>query len=221
MFGTELDGAILEGADFSDVRCAGSRFCNLDLSEVKGLASVRHSMPSSIGVETLVMSGGKIPRAFLLGVGVPKTILEYIVSASTAPLQFYSCFVSYCTKDEFFARRLHHDLLVRDIRCWLFEEDAKWGEKVWSEIDRSIKIHDKTIVICSAHSLQSPPVLREIERAIQREDVERRDVLFPVRIDDYIFTAWDHPRKADVISKVIGDFRDPAQYETSVLKLVG
>ena len=62
-------------------------------------------------------------------------------------------------------------------------------------------------MICSEHSLQSPAVIREIERALQKEDRERKGVLFPVRIDDYLFDRWDHPRKADVVSKVVGDFR--------------
>jgi hypothetical protein len=62
-------------------------------------------------------------------------------------------------------------------------------------------------VICSKDSLQSVPVIREIERALQKEDREHKNVLFPIRIDDYLFDEWDHPRKADVVSKVIGDFR--------------
>ena len=62
------------------------------------------------------------------------------------------------------------------------------------------------MVICSEHFLQSPSVIREIERALQKEDREHRNVLFPIRIDDYLFDEWDHPRKADVVSKVIGDF---------------
>jgi len=32
-------------------------------------------------------------------------------------------------------------------------------------------------------------------------------VLFPVRLDDHLFDVWDHPRKADVLAKVVGDFR--------------
>jgi hypothetical protein len=63
------------------------------------------------------------------------------------------------------------------------------------------------VVICSEHSLKSVPVIREIERALQKEDREHKNVLFPVRIDDYLFDEWDHPRKAEVVSKVIGDFR--------------
>jgi hypothetical protein len=39
---------------------------------------------------------------------------------------------------------------------------------------------------------------------MQKEDRERKGVLFPVRIDDYLFEKWDHPRKADVVSKVVG-----------------
>ncbi|MFZ0964599.1 MAG: hypothetical protein WAO35_27390 [Terriglobia bacterium] len=42
---------------------------------------------------------------------------------------------------------------------------------------------------------------------MQKEDREHRNVLFPIRIDDYLFDEWEHPRKAGVVSKVIGDFR--------------
>jgi hypothetical protein len=55
--------------------------------------------------------------------------------------------------------------------------------------------------------IQSGPVLREIERPLQREDRESKNVLFPIRIDDYLFDKWNHPRKAEVVAKVVGDFR--------------
>ena len=63
-------------------------------------------------------------------------------------------------------------------------------------------------------------MLREIERALQREDSEKRDVLFPVRLDNYIFEQWDHHRKSDVISKVVGDVSILSQYERSFRKLL-
>ena len=62
------------------------------------------------------------------------------------------------------------------------------------------------MVIYSKHSLQSPPVIREVERALQKEDRDHKNVLFPLSLDDYLLKKWDHPRKADVVSKVIGDF---------------
>ena len=99
-----------------------------------------------------------------------------------------------------------------------------WGEPLLGEIDRSIKVYDKLIVVCSEHSLTSGPVKREIERALQREDNEGKNVLFPIRVDDYIFDKWQHPRRADVVSKVVGDFADwdtdAAKYEKAFDKLL-
>ena len=94
---------------------------------------------------------------------------------------------------------------------------------MWGEIDRGIRVYDKLVVVCSQDSLQSPAVLREIERALQREDREKKNVLFPIRIDDYIFDGWEHERKADLIKKVIGDFRqwkDPVAYAKALERLL-
>jgi hypothetical protein len=204
----ELDEVTLKGTNFQNAHFWLCRFSNLDLSGTEGLDTVFHSGPSSIGIETLFLSAGRIPTAFLLGVGVPRAIIDYLLATTRNPLEFYSCFISYSSVDENFARLLHSDMLAGGIRCWLFAEDATWGERVWSEIDKSIRVHDKVVVICSKNSLRSEPVLREIERALQREDQERRNVLYPVRIDDFIFKEWEHPRKSDVASKVIGDFRN-------------
>jgi len=91
------------------------------------------------------------------------------------------------------------------------------------------------VLIASEHSLKSPAVNREIERALQQEDqrLKRKqagedvdpDVLFPVRIDDYVLDGWEHERKADVTRKVIGDARgwetDHAKYQKVVQKLIG
>ena len=83
------------------------------------------------------------------------------------------------------------------------------------------------VLIASQASLTSPAVNREIERAIVQEDERETkihkgelqgtsDVLFPVRLDDYIFNGWEHARKVDVTKKVIADARgwktDAAKY---------
>jgi hypothetical protein len=48
---------------------------------------------------------------------------------------------------------------------------------------------------------------REIDRAFQKEDRDHKNAFFPISIDNYLLKEWEHPRKADVVSKVIGDFR--------------
>jgi len=107
---------------------------------------------------------------------------------------------------------------------WYFPHDAKWGRSLRGEIDRGIQMFDKAIVVCSENSLESIPVQREIERALQREEREKREVSFPVTLDDYVFQAWDHPLKAEILAKVIGDFREwnsnPQAYLSALDRLV-
>jgi len=205
--GADLRRADLENTDFTDASVGSTVFGDNDLTTVKGLETVRHDGPSTIGIDTIYKSKGNIPEAFLRGAGVPEDFITYMKSLVGKAIDFYSCFISYSSKDDDFAQRLYADLQAKNVRCWKFDENAKWGEPVWGEIDTAIRHYDKLVVICSRHSLQSPPVIREIERALQKEDREHRNVLFPVRIDDYLFDEWDHSRKADVVSKVIGDFR--------------
>ena len=73
-------------------------------------------------------------------------------------------------------------------------------------------------------------MLREVDRALQREDDERRlgrrekQILFPVTLDGYLFDTWQHPRRADVLVKVVGDFRgwsrNAAKYDGAFQKLI-
>ncbi len=204
---TNLTGADLGFSDFATTRVYGTVFGDNDLSGVKGLDMLQHFGPSTIGIDTIYKSKGKIPEVFLRGCGVPEEFITYMRSLVGKAIDFYSCFISYSSKDDDFAQRLYADLQAKNVRCWKFDENAKWGEPVWGEIDTAIRHYDKLVVICSEHPLQSPPVIREIERALQKEDREHRNVLSPIRIDDYLFDEWDHPRKADVVSKVAADFR--------------
>jgi uncharacterized protein YjbI with pentapeptide repeats len=222
--GASLRGAYLGAANFSaaDLKDAdlagaymnGTRVAACDLSNTKGLEAVVHGGPSSIGIDTLYISHGKIPDKFLRGAGVPDELIVYARSLVNKPFDYYSCFISHSEQDRAFAERLRTDLAGKSVRCYLFSKDAKWGETLWGEIDRGIKSHDKLVVVCSENSLQSPAVLREIERALQREDREKKNVLFPIRLDDYIFEGWEHERKADVVKKVAGDFRDWENQDT-------
>jgi uncharacterized protein YjbI with pentapeptide repeats len=225
----DLTNANLAGANLSNALLWDTDFGDVDLSEAKRLEKARHLGPSRISIGTIYKSKGKIPEAFLRGAGVPDNLLEYIPSLIGAAFQFYSCFISHSSKDERFCERLYADLKAAHIRTWYFPEDARWGEPVWGEpvwgeIDRSIKLYDKLVVVCSENSLQSGPVPREIDRALNKEDREKASVLFPLRIDDYIFRKWEHPRKDDVLAKVIGDFsnweRDAKTYEADFKKLV-
>jgi hypothetical protein len=47
-------------ADLSEAKCGFTGFGNVDLSEVKGLETIRHEGPSTVGMDTLFRSRGKI-----------------------------------------------------------------------------------------------------------------------------------------------------------------
>jgi hypothetical protein len=217
LYFADLSGADLSGADFTSARLGHTAFADNDLSQVKGLETARHAGPSSIAIDTIYKSQGNIPEVFLRKAGVPGDFITYMRSLVVQPVQFYTCFISFTEADDAFSERLYNDLQAKGVRCWRWKEDAKWGKTLMRSIDEAVRVYDKLIVICSEQSLKSPAVIREIERALQKEDDlarEGRDaeVLFPIRLDDYIFTGWQHHRKPDVTAKNVGDFRQWEQH---------
>jgi hypothetical protein len=242
--GSQIVGVGLDKTWFTDAVFGFNVFSDCDLSGARGLGTTRHSDPSTVGIDTLVKTlrgqGGQFSSEqlrFLEATGVPASLLDYLpVLLQEQPIQFFSCFISYGGGDDEFADRLYRDLKGRGIRCWKYDVDAIVGREVWANIDRAITTYEKMIVICSESSLQRPGVLREIERALQKEDQLKReqaakeeadvdtDVLVPVRLDDYILKGWEHPRKADVIAKHIGDFRgwkkDQEKYKREFQRLL-
>jgi len=193
-----VDGAlflytILAGAQFGHAIMGRTVFVDVDLSAVKGLESVVHRAPSTIGIDTIYRSQGKIPDSFLRGAGVPENLIAYMRSLTGAAFDFYSCFISYSSKDQDFAERLHADLQAKGVRCWFAPEDLKIGDRFRSRIDESIRIHDKLLLVLSRNSINSAWVEKEVETAFERETWEKRTVLFPIRLDDEVMEtseAW-------------------------------
>jgi hypothetical protein len=200
-----LSGADLRETNLSEVSFNETVFGNTNLTGVTGLDSCAHLGPSVIDPRTLLKSG-RLPLAFLRGCGLPDTLINYLPSLLNEPLQFYSCFISYSTKDQEFAERLHADLQNNGVRCWFAPEDLKIGDKFRVRIDESIRIYGKLLLILSEHSIASDWVEKEVETAMEKEREEKRTVLFPVRLDDAVMeskTGW----AADVRrTRHIGDF---------------
>lgn len=177
----------LEGALFSEAIAGFTTFKGTDLGVAIGLESVFHQFPSSIDIETLHVSGGKIPEAFLRGSGVPESFVVQIPAlvAAMLPIQLYSCFISYSSQDQEFTERLHADLQAQGVRVWFAPHDMKIGARIRSAIDESIRVYDKLLLILSENSVSSQWVEQEVETARARErEQEGKTVLFPIRIDD-------------------------------------
>ena len=158
LFKARLDRVDLAEADLRDAKTSFTVFADTDLSEVKGLETLTHAAPSVVDIPTIYRSKGNIPEIFLRGCGIPDNFITFMHSLTGKAFEFYSCFISHSAEDKRFCERLYADLQAKGVRVWYFPEDAKWGETVWGEIDRNIKVYDKLIVVCSENSLQSGPV---------------------------------------------------------------
>src|SRR5262249_24643071 len=143
----------------------------------------------------------------------------------SALIQFYSCFISYASRDEAFTKRLHADLQNKGVRCWFAPEDIKIGDRIRDTIDQQIRLRQKLLVILSSASIASPWVEDEVEAALEEERTspERRTVLTPIKIDNAVEDtnqAWVRTIKR---SRHIGDFthwEDNDAYQEALARLL-
>jgi uncharacterized protein YjbI with pentapeptide repeats len=222
LLGSIFHGVDLREASLAEALCKETFFNDVDLSSTKGLGSCKHWGPSSIDFRTLAKSG-LLPLAFLRGVGLPDTLIDYLPSLLNQPIQFYSCFISYSSKDQEFSDRLYADLQNKGVRCWFAPEDLPIGAKIRVGIDEAIRIHDKLLLVLSETSVNSQWVEQEVETALEKERDLQRTVLFPIRIDDAVMDSRDGWTRLIKNSRNIGDFtkwKDHDLYQKALQRLL-
>jgi uncharacterized protein YjbI with pentapeptide repeats len=203
--GANLSRAYLAGANLRRARLLNTIFGIMTLAEVQGLDECRHAGPSIIDFQTLKNSG-PLPIAFLRGVGLPDRLIDYLPSLLNQAIQFYSCFISYSSKDQVFAERLYADLQNKGVRCWFAPHDMPIGAKIIDALDEAIRLREKVLLILSADAIASDWVEGEVTRALDEERTRKQGVLFPVRIDDAVMQtseAWARLLRGQ---RNIGDF---------------
>ncbi len=151
----DLTNADLRNVDFTNAKFGDTALGDRDLRVIKGLDTINHKGPSPLSINTIYLSGGDIPEIFMRGTGAPDIFIEYMRSLVGKPIEFYSCFISYSSKDQAFAERLYADLQSKNVRCWFAPEDLKIGDKFRVRIDESIRLYDKLLLVLSEHSLAS------------------------------------------------------------------
>jgi hypothetical protein len=69
-----------------------------------------------------------------------------------------------------------------------------------SESMRAIRLHEKLLLILSGHSVQSDWVREEVEMCLEREQREKRLVLFPVRLDNTLMETAQRGRPRSAVN---------------------
>jgi hypothetical protein len=196
--------ADLDGANFGLANIGWTIFANVNLSLAKGLDSVEHWGPSTIGVDTLLHSKGDIPEGFLRGCGMspwevklarlydmaltPAAIIEILSdnifrARTEGPIYIGGIFISYSRADSEFVDKLYKELKESGASVWLDRHDLLAGP-LEKQIGRALRIQDIVIVVLSKNSIDSDWVENELDMARKKEKDEGRDVLCPIALDD-------------------------------------
>jgi len=185
LWGANFCWALAANANLESAALAATVFGSTNLSGAKGLENCRHTGPSILDIRTLQKSG-ELPLSFLQGCGLSSELIKQLSSLLGKKVRHGSCFISYSSQDEEFARKLHGDLQEKGVRCWGAPEDMKMGDRVRSAIDDAILTHEKLLIVLSQHSTASAWAPPEVEAALEEEDQRGCPVLFPVALDDSI-----------------------------------
>ena len=134
---TTLNYAKLLRTNLSEAQLHETVFSNVGLTEVVGLETCIHLGPSIVDHRTLQTSAS-LPLSFLRGLGMQEKLIEYLPSLFNRAIQYYSCFISYSTKDQDFADRIYTDLQQNGVRCWFAPHDLPIGGKILDEISEQL-----------------------------------------------------------------------------------
>ena len=242
-----LSGAILDGTDFyeaifNDTPTVGTKFAgaiigytvfqNCDLSQATDLEQVRHDAPSTLGLDTLLRSGGLIPAPFLLGVGAPQDFLTPLMGSSAAmPSMGGEFYISCAAGDVAFAEQLRDQLRDQGVRTWVFAENFRGNALVdrrstseEEEIERWVRHYDKLIVVCSQAGLESETLRTDLTQAKDLQQSQDQWIVYLVDPDGTLDNPSARSARNLTYEHVIFDMRGQegpaASYQEALDKLV-
>lgn len=228
LFQTQIWGCNLSGADFTGAALGYTVFQDCDLSMAAGLAEMRHDAPSTIGVDTLYRSGGRIPAAFLSAAGVPASVAGWQESIAAAPPSLAECYISCRDDDEEFARRLSDGLNALGVSNWVFSVRVRGSALVsrlsssdQEEVERWLRNYDKLVVVASSRALDTETILNDITAARDKQQSADRWLLYLVAPDDGLMRPSGRAARTMAAENVIFDLRpgEPSVYDAELGKL--
>ncbi|HTI14596.1 MAG TPA: toll/interleukin-1 receptor domain-containing protein [Dictyobacter sp.] len=196
---------------------------NVNLQQTINLKDTFHMGPSTIGIDTIQLSQGKIPDVFLDRAGVSEHFLKAMRTFGREPFAYHSCFISYSSKNQEFTKQLYQDLRAAGVQCWYAPESLVTGEKFPISITQTIQSYQKVLLVLSKDALESDWVRREVELARQKEGNGKKEVLVPIQLDTSIANAsvaWAAALRKRRHITSFENWQQPNSYQKSLQKLL-
>ena len=168
---TTLLMADLTGADLREARlvksnmestvllrakAGGTLFANCDLRSTIGLDTVLHAAPSTIALDTLARSGGRIPRKFLQGAGVAEPLMAAQDAMTSERRAFPTVLLIGSLADTGLTERLRHALASEKIPSWaLYADDEDALNSGEASLDHVV-YYDRLALLCTDAALENP-----------------------------------------------------------------
>ena len=146
-----LDSAILHQAN-----AGGTLFANCDLRMTIGLETIHHSAPSTIALDTIANSGGRIPPRFLLGAGVAEPLIAAQDVMKGERRTFPTTLLVAAMSDRELADRVRASLRDAQIPSWiLFSDDEDALSAGEASLDNTV-YYDRVAMLCTDSALENP-----------------------------------------------------------------
>lgn len=230
LLGTDLSRSCLTGVDVRDAVVGWTVFGHLDLTQPLGVDQIRHVGPSTVGLDTAVLSNGKLPPEFLRGCGISEGILQNWDASFGHPFEQVSGFIRFAPDDASFAQHLYRLAQEKGLRCWLDEAPETATKRHARSSPATYESTERVLLCASKASLTSWWIEDELERVFNREKKLKkqtgRDVrlLYLLNLDGFMFGGdWKHARDKQLAKQAV-DFvgwrRNEAKLEQELTKLL-
>ena len=159
--GADLRGAKIVKSDFESsilhrAMAGGTLFANCDLRSVIGLDSMLHGAPSTIALDTLARSGGRIPRLFLQGAGVAEPLIAAQDILTAERRTYPTVLLIGSMADSEMAERLCQNLSEVHIPAWaLYPDDEDALNSGEASLDHTV-YYDRLALLCTDAALENP-----------------------------------------------------------------
>ena len=208
---SSLDSAILHRA-----RAGGTLFANCDLRSAIGLETVDHAAPSTIGLDTLTRSGGRIPPQFLRGAGLAEPLIAAQDAMRGESRTFPTVLIVASMDDAELADRLRHGLAGVQIPAWaLYADDENALHSGEASLDHTIYF-DRLLLLCTDAALENPLASRYFAELARAGNLPASTPPLALGFGDLFYERQDrlcsNLRKGEVL-----DFRESYDFALSQL----